>query len=228
MKDVNSSNFGLLIAYLVPGFITLTGLARISPTVNGWLTSGANEVSTVSGFLFGTLAAVAAGLVINAIRWHTVDPLHYASGVPRKSWDYSRLPEQILAFQYLVSNQFRYYECYANTMVAIAFSSAVWFATTDPVDPAMVAAFFTIQFILWSASRRTLLNYHRRIGAFLSEQDSESQPLAETIDQSVPSWYTQRVAIRRYRKIIFPFVIRRIKRPRWAPIDTINRRASVK
>ena len=228
MKEVNSNNFGLLIAYLIPGFITLIGVARISPTVDAWLRAGADEVPTVSGFLFGTLAAIAAGLVINAIRWHTVDPLHYASGVPRKRWDYPRLADQVAAFQYLVANQFRYYECYANTMVAIAFSSAVWFATADSIDATAVAAFLAIQFVLWSASRRTLLNYHRRIGAFLGEQYPEKKPLANTIDQSVPYGYTRRVAVRRYRKIIFPFVIRRIKRPRWAPIDTIDRRASVK
>jgi len=227
MKDVNSNNFGLVIAYLVPGYVVLIGLGRVSAVIGHWLATSPDASTTISGFMFGTLAAVGAGLIVNAIRWHVVDPLHYASGVPRKIWDYPTLPHQVSTFQYLVDKQFRYYECYANMMVAISLSSAIWFATSASVDLVLVALFIAIQLVLWSASRRTLLNYHSRVAVFLRHHTGRSDGSIETIDPPTRNCYTSTSMVRR-RRGIFAFILRRKKRPLWASIDTIHRRASVK
>ena len=204
MKDVNSSNFGLLIAYLIPGFIALFGVAHLSPTVSRWLSTTPVNGSTMSGFLFSTFAATAAGLVVNAVRWHLVDPLHYASGVPRKTWDYPRLSNQVQTFQFLIANQFRYYECYANSMISIAFAVGVWLTTSPVPPPEFCATFLVIEFVLWSASRRTLSNYHRRIAAFLDHLDSPTTNPTFVIDQNCEQCYTNHQLIRCPR-IIVPF-----------------------
>lgn len=199
MKEIHSGNFGLIIAYLVPGFIALWGAARFSVSLQEWLGAAPDTVPTLAGFLFGTLAAIAAGLIVNAVRWHLVDPLHYASGVPRRNWNYSQLPAQVEAFRYLVTAQFRYYECYANTMVAISFTFAAIAATTG-VSREGVAAFLAVELVLWSASRRTLLNYHQRVAAFLGslgKEPPDSQPIS--IDPVPGSWYLRELIPRRAR-----------------------------
>ena len=212
MKEINSNNFGLLIAYLVPGFVALWGIGIVSPTVANWLTVNPDASPTIGGFLFGTIAAVAAGLVVNAIRWHIVDPLHYASGVPRKNWDYSKLPQQMAAFQFLVSNQFRYYECYANMMVAFAFTSAIWMGSTANISGNVVAVFLCVELVLWNASRRTLKNYHLRIAAFLRQLDAPQHREPESvIDPRRFDRYTGRSTVR--RRVIFPFLVRRRPAP---------------
>ena len=65
MTDVSGRNFGLLIAYVLPGFVSLCGMAELSPNMKSWLVTGSmtNGVApTVGGFLYLTLASVAAGL----------------------------------------------------------------------------------------------------------------------------------------------------------------------
>lgn len=221
MKDAPSHSFGQLIAYLVPGFIGLCGLGRLSPTIHHWLQMPAGDAVSIGGLLFGTLAAFGCGLVINALRWHIVDPLHYLSGVPRKSWDYSLLPEQIAACRYLVAHQFRYYECYANTMVAIAVSSAAVVATTQSTTAFGVGAFLLVQSLLWSASRRTLKNYHLRIAAFLNRPQGGPNPVPEPkwIDPPRPTRYKELSESTTRRRIFIPLLFRRRTAGRLGPND---------
>jgi hypothetical protein len=51
LKDFSDKNFGIIIAYLLPGFVTLNGLSFVSPTVAQWLATPPHSPS-VSGFLF--------------------------------------------------------------------------------------------------------------------------------------------------------------------------------
>lgn len=212
VKDAQSHSFGQLIAYLIPGFIALCGLGRLSPTIHHWLQMPAGDSNSIGGLLFGTLAAFGCGLVINALRWHIVDPLHYLSGVPRKSWDYSLLPEQIAACRYLVVHQFRYYECYANTMVAIAVATAGVMATSHSTSAVEVGGFLLVQGLLWSASRRTLKNYHLRIAAFLNRPlEARTNPIPEPIriDPPRPTRYKEVSESTIRRRILIPLLFRR-------------------
>lgn len=211
MKEVHSGNFGLLIAYVVPGFVALWGVGSFSETVRSWFAADRTAAPTVGGFLFGTLAAIAAGLVVNAVRWHLVDSLHFATGVPAKNWDYSKLPQRVEPFRYLVSTQFRYYECYANLLVAIAFTFGVTVATSGIPGTPVLAGLCAVEFVLWSASRRTLLRYHQRIAAFLGEcelRGTEPPDSANWIDPPAQQWYIRRMILPP-RGILNPFTNRR-------------------
>lgn len=226
MKDVNSSNFGLLIAYLVPGAITLWGLSYVSPTVNSWFSVSAESTPTIGGFLFGTVAAIATGLLVNAIRWHTVDPLHFATGVPRKCWDYPRAPDHVPALQFLVANQFRYYECYANSAVAIALAATIWLRAGDRPSPWLLLGIATLELLLWSASRRTLCNYHRRINAFLANTLEPREPDSKkSVDPRFVIRYTDQSTVT--ERTVWQSILRSMHRLR-AFNRTINRRVCVK
>ena len=50
MKEVSLSNFGLLIAFVLPGFMVLWGASYFSETINHWL-SGSDATPTVGGFM---------------------------------------------------------------------------------------------------------------------------------------------------------------------------------
>ncbi len=54
MQDVSTRNFGLLIAYLLPGFTTLWGLSYVSETIRLWLGSPPTSLPTAGGFLYVT------------------------------------------------------------------------------------------------------------------------------------------------------------------------------
>ena len=110
MRDVTNQNFGLLIAYVLPGVTALWGASYLSPTVRVWLGSAPADAPTVGGFLYLTIAAVAAGLIASTVRWAVVDTLHHVTGIPRPTWDFSRLQSNISAFNLIVEHQYRYYQ----------------------------------------------------------------------------------------------------------------------
>jgi hypothetical protein len=227
MKEISNSNFGILIAYLVPGFVTLVGVGRFIPVVRESLMVSSASAPTVEGFLFVTLAAIGLGLLVNAVRWQIIDNLHYWTGVPRRSWDYSMLPDRIGAFQYLVANQFRYYECYSNLVVAVGAShgSAELAGHATWSERTIVAV---ILVILWNASRKTLANYHSRIGAFLTAGLQRDSVDAEIVDQVENVRYTPIRSIGPRQRVIRSKFPLGETPPQRANTWTIYRRVSVK
>jgi hypothetical protein len=126
VKEDSIANFGLLIAYVIPGCVTLWGIGQISPTVGDWLGAASANSATFGGFLYVTIAAVGAGLTVSTLRWLVVDAIHHLTGIRPPRWDFSRLGDRVEAFDFLIEIHYRYYQFYANTMVATCFSYAAW------------------------------------------------------------------------------------------------------
>jgi len=74
-------NFGLIIAYLVPGFVALWGASYHSPTVRAWLAADPSSSPTVGGLFYGTLASISAGMVVTAFRWALIDSIHHRTEI---------------------------------------------------------------------------------------------------------------------------------------------------
>ena len=55
MNQITSPAFGLVIAYLIPGFLALAGLSPHLPTVQAWLGTLPDESPSVGGFLYVTI-----------------------------------------------------------------------------------------------------------------------------------------------------------------------------
>src|SRR5271166_2720866 len=129
MKDIPGVNFGVLIAFWLPGFLFLRGLSYSWPEIATWLPKSGGEAATVGGFLNVSLASLAVGLLINAIRWAIVqEVLLYGVGrLQRRTINYHKLTNKDVytAFQGAIENNYRYYQYYANAFVAIvaAFTS---------------------------------------------------------------------------------------------------------
>ena len=100
MNDVTARNFGLAIAYLIPGFIGLAGVAAVSDVIRTWL--GGDGGPTVGGFLYVSLGSIAAGMTVSAMRWAVIDTIHHFTGLRRPKWDDSKLNERLRAVEHLV------------------------------------------------------------------------------------------------------------------------------
>ena len=180
MKDVTASNFGLLIAYLAPGFTTLWGLSHFSPTLRSWLGSAASTQPTVGGFLYVTVASVAVGLTVSAVRWAMIDTLHHSTGVAQPDWDFAKLRESVVGFNVLNELYYRYYQFYANMLVAVLLlyfgrrAASGWASPVDWED----AGFAVIELILFAGSRDTLVKYYRRTEQLLRPTPRPSSLLA--------------------------------------------------
>ncbi len=122
MRDVTTRNFGLLIAYVLPGFTALWGLSYFSPTIQGWLGAASLDSPTVGGFLYVTLGSVGAGMTVSTIRWLVIDPIHHRTGIRQPDWDFSRLRDTVAAFDTLIEIHYRFFQFYANTSISLVIT----------------------------------------------------------------------------------------------------------
>jgi hypothetical protein len=181
LKESSVTNFGLLIAFLLPGLVALWGVSFLSETIRSWLGAPPADAPSVGGFLYVTLAAILAGLTVSTVRWLLVDTLHHFTGLARPTWDFSRLQENVAAYDMLIEIHYRYYQFYANMVVALAFAAiarhlapAAGFQldATDVAIAGLIAVFL-------AGSRDTLGKYYRRAAQLLARRPSRQTDPAE-------------------------------------------------
>lgn len=178
MKEVSKQNFGLLIAYLLPGLVTLWGISYFSETVRLWLTTGDAASPTVAGFLYVTLAAFTAGLTLGAIRTVTVDVLHHHTGVVKPEWDFSEFQTKFWAFNQLVESHYCFYQFYAHMCLALpTLFVARLVSTTEVMDRWLLVGCLVLELVLLMVSRGTLKTYYTRASDLLGTQKAESSTI---------------------------------------------------
>jgi hypothetical protein len=166
MKDVSDKNFGVIIAFLLPGSLFLWGLSYSSTEITAWLSkSSATEGPNVGGFLYATLASLALGLIISAIRWLIIDwTFHHVIGPSRPVIDFGKLKDKnaFVAFQGVVENHYRYYQYYSNTLVALMAAMAAYLESGGKLTALEWAGVISMGIALLFASRDCLQNYYAR------------------------------------------------------------------
>ncbi len=173
MKDVSSRNFGLLIAYVVPGYIVLWGLSFLSPEIRWWL-SGTEQVQpSIAAFLHISIASIAAGMTASGFRWAVLDSIHHRTGIRKPQWSDSVLHERIKGYDWLVENHYRYYQFYANSLISLTVAYSCWQISPSAhaigvgiLDFAALVCFV----VFYAGSRNTLDRYYRRAESLLTEQ----------------------------------------------------------
>jgi hypothetical protein len=157
MQPVTSDTFGPLVAYLAPGATVLLGVSLFSPLVRSWFIAVPDGAPTIGGFLFLTVASIAVGMTVSAVRWLIVDTLHAWTGLPLPRLNFSRLDKNVAAFSLLIEIHYRHYLHYSNMGIATAFTYGCYrvkfwgtgFGWLDVV-------FVIIEVVFFAASRDTL------------------------------------------------------------------------
>lgn len=185
--------FGILIAFILPGFVALAGASQFSPTIAGWLLVKPSLDSSMSGFLFVTLSSLTAGMIASAFRWLIIDGIHHHYSLPTPKLDFSRLQANLDAFQLAVEHNYRHYQFYANMIPATLFYSVV-----DQVEHGLWPLFpstllLILELVFWATSRDCLRRYYERIAQFLPSETvtpvtaSISPPVSQTPQQIPPA-----------------------------------------
>ena len=169
-NDSLDRSFGLVIAFLIPGFICLAAASRFSPTIAGWMSMVPATDPTVGGFLYVILASIGAGLVASAVRWLVIDTLHHHTGLRPPELEFSRLQENLEAFQTAVEHNYKHYLFYGNSMIA-----ALVFCLSDQLARGVWPVWkygltVALEGVLLAASRDCLRRYYRRTAQLLSPQ----------------------------------------------------------
>ena len=170
VQSVSNANFGPLIAYLVPGATALWGFSRFSAPLQSWFAFTAVDAPTISGFLYLTVASLAVGMTVTALRWAFVDLLHAKTGLRPPSLDFARLGGNVEAFNLLIEIHYRHYQFYANMFVAtaIAFVCQRSAFITGAGPGWLDFGFITLEAVFFYTSRDTLRKYYQRTQQLLS------------------------------------------------------------
>ena len=179
MTEVSATNFGLLIAYLVPGFTALWGTSYFSETVRHWLSGSGATTPTVGGFMYITLASIAAGVTVSTVRWAIIDTIHRLTGLPQPNWNFSRLQDNVTAYNVLNEIHYKYYLFHSNLFVALLFvytARRIHFGFfAEPVGW-FDLSFLLLSVILFVGSRDNLRKYYERVAQLLGTTSNDRQP----------------------------------------------------
>lgn len=175
---MTARNFGLVIAYLIPGFLALSAVSLWSEPVRDWLLLSAGQgPQSLGSFLYAVLASLSVGLTLSGFRWAIIDSLHHATGLSKPSWNYGLLPKRLQAFEAVVEAHYQYYQFYSNSLVALVFGLVGW-ATTAPVSEKpsgfIYAGFVFFALVFLAASRDTLRKYYARGSEILATSERSS------------------------------------------------------
>jgi hypothetical protein len=167
--DNLTRHFGLIIAYLLPGFVALIGVAGLAPTVGVWLHPNDGGLG-IGPPVYAILAALAAGMIVSCFRWLLIDPLHHLTGVADPIFNAKALEERPSAFSYLVEAHYRYYQFYANTLVAVIWTYTIHrvLRTSSLLRPSTDLAVLILCGVLFVGSRDALSKYRNRSGQLVA------------------------------------------------------------
>jgi hypothetical protein len=111
VKDVSSTTFGFVIAFLLPGFAGLFGISFFAPPVNQLFAQFVKAESNVGRFLLVILCSLVVGLEISGIRWVLFEEL-LCRKYKRDSSKYRHLADasKLSAFRAAVDEHYRYHQ----------------------------------------------------------------------------------------------------------------------
>jgi hypothetical protein len=164
VQSISTANLGPLIAYLVPGATVLAGASEFSPTLRLWFALPPVDAPTIGGFLYLTVAALAAGMTVSAVRWAVVDTLHARTGLKSPPLNFARLANNVEAFELLIQIHYNHYQFYSNMFVATAAAYACFRAKAGGLLPLGWAdlGFALLEAVFFVTSRDTLNRYYTR------------------------------------------------------------------
>lgn len=170
LEQSNSLNdFGLVIAYVIPGFTFLHACTYQSQLLHGHFVPVDTNSTTVPGLILLIIVAVASGLFVQTIRWLLVDPIHHCTGIKPGNWDFRNLTGQMTVFEGLTENHYRFYQFYSGMVVSLLWrlvsNLSLEAAFLDSANVLMVG----LTVLMFLGSRDTLRKYYKRLDAILTQ-----------------------------------------------------------
>jgi hypothetical protein len=166
MKEVSGLNFGIIIAFWIPGFLLLWILSLSFPDIGTWLnTAGKSHEETVGGFLYVATASLGLGMVLSAVRWLFVDHFLYATFITQNNFNFANLSKDNnqASFDSIVENHYRYYQYYSNSFVAIVIGLIAYllYSPQYPNYKVWIGVAFIAVCLIWAA-KDALDKYNER------------------------------------------------------------------
>lgn len=182
----SSINFGLLIAYLLPGFIGLYAMRYFSGGVTALFHAILDKDKGVGASFLILIGSLVVGLIVSAFRDFVLERVHYATGVEATTFNYGKFidKDKRAVLEDLISNKYRFYQFYGNTLIAALFlliTKLFWGDVFDNLPQLTLNALVVI--LLFLASREALTDMfdtYRGIEAEIDNEQSSTGKLSGT------------------------------------------------
>jgi len=126
MKDVTSTSFGLVIAFLLPGLVGFLSLIFWSMTIKEIFTTFLSAESNVGLFLLVILIALIIGLIVTVLRWLIYE--HFRSDyLAAKDFAAIGTDEiKLAAFRAAVDEHYRYHQFWGGMTIVLPIFVIGW------------------------------------------------------------------------------------------------------
>ncbi len=166
----NSLNdFGLVIAYVIPGFAFLFGCSAYVHDLHALKQALDIGSLTVAALVILIILAVASGLLVQTIRWLLIDSIHHNSGIKPGSWDFKYLSEQMMAFERLTENHYRFYQFYSGMVVSLVWILGNRVSRVGALFESTNILLLGLSILMFLGSRDTLRKYYQRLNSILTQ-----------------------------------------------------------
>lgn len=128
-----------------------------------------NDRPSIGSFLYTLPASIGCGIILSAIRWMLVDSAIHWTGVRKPNLNFRSMDTKLQAFSLLVEHNYRFYQFYSNSLVAILLLIGMRFRTDG--RPTLETLFWLglLCVVLAAASRDCLARYYQRARLVLGE-----------------------------------------------------------
>jgi hypothetical protein len=134
VKDVTSTSFGLVIAYLLPGLVGFYSLSFWFSRVGELFAKFGSTESNVGLFLVVLLISVTLGLQISVLRYFIFEGL-VCKSVKLKPEDFRNFgdKDKNLAFRILIDEQYRYHQFWGGMLIVQPALFYGWISTSPSI-----------------------------------------------------------------------------------------------
>jgi hypothetical protein len=184
--DTIPKHFGLVVAYLLPGFIGLAGVVPLSSMVAEWLRPVEGGEWGLGPTVYVLMTAITVGMIISCFRWVIIDHMLRWTGVVAPRWDFRLLATRVGALDYLVDGHYRYYQFYANTLMAVLWAYPIhrFFGTSQFLSLGTDLGALILCAVLFAGARDTLANYYLRAGQLIGPV-TEKDPTGDVMTNGI-------------------------------------------
>ncbi len=167
-------DFSLVIAFLLPGFVSLYALSVVSPRISALMAALTGKEGSLGTSLAVLLAALAAGVMMSGVRALLIDPLQHWTGVTKPELKYRALTDAAVlgAFKEAVANVYRFSQFHGNMFVALLLLTVLKFGpepSSIRTQPVLFALSVSGAVILFFSHRRSLSDTYSRLTDILTQ-----------------------------------------------------------
>lgn len=176
MFESLNRNFGLLIAFVLPGFVFLWGTTYVDGSNGVAWPLKESRLDEFGALLLLLIGATATGIILSAVRWLILDQLHHMTGIQAPMLDFRNLERKQASFMLVVENNYRFYLFYGNTLMGMLLLGLTALSQNVQVTRLDGVRWLALSLVLYCASRDSLSRYYKRARLIMGEAPKPPLP----------------------------------------------------